>query len=146
MAGIKVTLNGFKQGQEFFKRITENFGPVVGAELKTWTQENVDWMKEKVLGDDMGLAPKKRDDGKPPLIDTENYINSYMVFPQGFFSIGILSVGMNTFMSNEDLAEILEYGWKNGPARPHLRPMIVYMRNRANVLGERIVTRLFGSA
>src|SRR4029077_17708832 len=105
--------------------------------------EHVKWLQNKVRADELGLEPKKRADGKPPLIDTENYITSYGSFIENYTTLGIVSVGMNTFMPNKDLAELLEYGWGAVPPRPHIRPLAIMMQHDAPVLGDRIARGLF---
>ena len=143
MTAIKVNLRGFEEGVAMFHHAVVHFRDVVGQELKIWGDENVEWLKTKVTHDELGLEPKKRNDGKPPLVDTTNYIMSYGAFLSEWDTLGIVSVGMNTFMSNQDLAELLEYGWNHSPPRPHLRPLGVHMQHEAGVLGSRITKSLF---
>jgi hypothetical protein len=142
-ASIKVSISGFSEGIEKIQEARLRLPKVVGEQLQVFGNEGIIWLKKRVYANTLGLAPKRRDDGKPPLIDTGVYIESYEVIIESDFTMGIMASGMNTVMSNQALAELLEFGWGEVPARPHLRPLVAYMLSRTGVLGARIVRELF---
>lgn len=144
MGSIKVKLSGFREGAADICRMKEQFAPTVKRELKTFGDESIQWLQKQIRISAFPLPPKKHDNHRPVLIDTENYIRSYQAFVEDKpLLLGLVSVGMNKNMLNEDLAELLEWGWKHRPPSPHLRPLAVYMESQAGVLGDRISKALF---
>ena len=100
---------------------------------------------------------KRRDNGKPPLIDTEKYINSFTPKLKGAgqkTTLEIYNKGQNTNMSNSDLGELLEYGYtaetsagntKTQRPIPHLAPTERWVETYGMaVLTRRIENALFG--
>lgn len=80
---------------------------------------------------DNSPATLARKSGDTPLIDTENYINSWRGIVQtrrsrgsSAVSVVVEPVGTNPKhgMSNAALAEVLEHGTSTSPARKHLEP------------------------
>lgn len=63
----------------------------------------------------------------PPLIDTENYVNSFRAEAHGG-SLDILVVGDNLTMPNAELSDVLEYS-RHG--RVHIRPMAEKLKEEA---------------
>lgn len=146
MSSFKVTASGFKESELKMRLASKLYAPVVRWQLQRLGDAAVDWLKLMVRSDAFGLARKVRPNGKPPLIDTENYINSYVADVEDA-NLFIWSDGMNKNMPNEDLAELLEYGWHTAtsyvPARPHIRPMIRWMMgDPAADFAERLVKGL----
>lgn len=146
---IKVKLGGFDEGIQAFQMASGRFESIVSKELKIWGDEAVAHLKASVYLGELDLAPKMRDNGKPVLIDTETYINSYVAEIVDNLSMAINAIGENRLMTNQTLGELLEYGWVGEgswivPARPHIRPLTLWMLNRVNILGERILRGLLG--
>lgn len=134
---INVKLDGFKDGVAELQAMADNFEPAVHDELQKFGNEVVDYLQDTARSSGFNLPPKARPDGNPPLIHLGIYIDSYVAVVEDW-NLGIISEGNNTRMSNADLAELLEFGWGDHPAMPHLRPTLFWMEKRANVLGGRI--------
>jgi hypothetical protein len=140
---VTIKLQGFNEGLAEIRRARDRFPVVLKEELQKFGNEAVEHLKKTTWADGWGLPPKRHPNGKPPLIDSEKYINGYLAVVEGS-SLGIYSQGMNDHMSNNDLAELLEYGnGMNLPPKPHLRPLFAWMEGRADVLGKRIFHGIF---
>lgn len=149
MIKFRVKLHGFVEGEAELRSMKRRFRPVVSKHLKKFGDEQVAWLKLKVLTGGLGLPPKRRHDGKPPLFDSGKYINGYVADVEGM-KLQILATGRNDHMLNEDLAELLEFGFttKEGiyhAPLPHIRPMLVHMESQIPKLGKEIADELFGS-
>lgn len=145
MSSITIRLIGFAEGQKMFHDSARRYNKVVTQSLQEYGDDAVKWLKRNILGDDLGLAPKKRDNGEPPLVDSHKYAEGFKATVTGS-EMGIRSEGDNDFMPNEDLTDLLEYGFGEVPARPHIRPLFNYMKSKAPKVGERIFNRLFNGA
>jgi len=145
MAGIKlrVSASGFKEGSDDFQERAARFEEVASRELHAFSLETIAELKRAVWANDYNLPAKRRDNGKPPLIDSGKYIDSYQAETNGL-ETNIGPTGMNDNMSNEELAEVLEFGNASVPARPHLRPLGRWIELKLPTLGERIVNGLSG--
>lgn len=134
---ITIRLKGFERGSKELKAASRNFKTVVATELRAFSQEAVDKLKSLVLNNELGLPAKRRPNGEPPLVDSRKYIYSYRVVMAGNKAT-IQPTGMNDNMSNAELADILEFGDGKIPARPHLRPLGLWVEQQLPKLGERI--------
>lgn len=141
---IVLKTSGFKEGEAELRKMVRTFKPAIRLELAIFAQEGVDKLKELVYGNQLKLPPKKRPNGKPPLLDSEKYIKSFKVSYGPGLSAGFGPTGENDNMSNEALGELLEYGNAQIPARPHIRPLGIWIERRLYVLAERIAKRLVG--
>jgi len=139
---MQVRLYGFDPAKDTFTLAAKNADVVINKELIVFSDEAVQQLRKWVLGNMLNLAPKRRPDGNPPLVHTHNYIDSYRANVTGTLT-RIGPTGMNAHMSNEELAEKLEHGDGNIPARPHIRPWEVWIERRLPILGERIQRGLF---
>lgn len=144
---IKIGAGDFKRLEGDIRSTSGRFASVVHEELKGFCEDRIKDLKRDIWSNEYNLPPKWRDNGKPPLIDSEKYINSYQANVKGTeASIG--ATGMNDHMSNEELGELLEYGLagENGfPARPHLRPWEAQVESKLPLLGKRIRDGLLGN-
>jgi hypothetical protein len=148
---IRVILRGFSEGQAKLSKAEKAFKKTVGTELKKLGDECIAEMQLAAYASAFG-PPKARDDGKPPLIDTQEYIDSYRARIEGETTLVITAEGENAKMSNEALGEILEYG--RGPAgfggpappRPHQRVLRLKIERRleTGVTGKKIFAVLLG--
>lgn len=141
MIKLVVKASGFKEGAEDFKKMASEFDAVASKELHQFSLDSIKEMQRALWAREYNLAEKARSNGKPPLIDSEKYINSYQAETNGL-ETGIGPTGMNDNMSNEDLAELLEYGDSTHVARPHLRPLGMWVEKQLPKLGERIINGL----
>ncbi len=141
---ISVTLTGFNEGIRVFRKAQRNYDKVLSKALLDFGEETVDKLKKDAYAGAFGPA-KRTPNGSPPLIDTEVYIKSYKAKPSGNLKVDIEAEGDNTFLSNADLAELLEYGSSLVPAHPHLRILAVWIeRNLSRRVGDRMFRGLFG--
>lgn len=143
---ITVKLTGFDEGIALFRKASKDFNRVAEEELLRFGKEAVVYLQDRARNNMFGLPPKKRNNGQPPLIDSAKYINGYVALIEKG-TLVIFSEGTNDHMTNQALGELLEWGNAslNLPARPHIRPTAVWMRQRTPVLGRRIFDALFGS-
>lgn len=119
---------------------------LINDELRTFGQEAIEDLKKKVWANAFELPEKNRDNGKPPLVDSEKYINSF----SGVVKDGVLAIeptGENDHMSNAELSEVLEYGLpaQGIPARPHIRPWNDGIERKIPLLMERIANGILGN-
>lgn len=143
---VTVRLTNFKEGAALLKAGSRRFKSVVKDELRVFSEEAVQRLKEMVLNNELNLPPKRRPDGKPPLYDSGKYISSYKVEMTGNVS-SIGPTGLNDNMSNEELANILEFGDGMGiPPRPHLRPLGLWIERKLPTLAERIVRNVLSGS
>ena len=144
MASVKVIVRvkGFSEGEMRFKKASGAFDSVVKEELMIFGNEAIRELKDWIYSRKLEVIPKRRRDGKPTLVDSDKYIESYQTIMNDR-TASITATGMNDNMSNEDLAEKLEYGDAQQPARPHLRPLELWIENRLDILGDRIAKGLF---
>jgi len=129
---IRVRTRGFKEGQARFGRAVSAFGDIVGASLQAFGQRQVDDFKTEVKAGAFG-----RTKGHPKLYDVGTYIESWTSRSEGVF-LTIGPEGMNRHMSNYDLGEMLEYGWKGAPAIPHQRRFEIQVVAKLPELGKEI--------
>ena len=141
MGLFRVRIEGFKEGQAMFTKAGRLCGPIINEELVTFSKEAIAKLKDLIYNAELRLRPKERSDGNPPLVHTGRYVESYVyAVKDGGANLG--PTGMNENMSNEDLGDLLEFGTKTMPARPHLRPLGVWVDRQLPLVGERIVNAL----
>lgn len=87
--------------------------------------------------------PKKRGRG-PTLYDEGRYVQSFRAFRTGKGLLKFRFVGMNRHMGNAALADLLEYGTKKVPARPHLRKLRDWFSTRGVALIKRRIAYELG--
>lgn len=139
---LSVKLYGFAEGRGQLKRMQRGYRRVAAAALLDFGNEAVQKLKNDASAGAFG-PPKRKDDGKPPLIDTFVYINSYKAVAVGELELAIIAEGDNLNMSNAALAELLEYGSTKIAARPHLRVLGVWAEaNMPTKVGEKIARGL----
>lgn len=136
---VKVSVNArqLDDGTDYYRKLSRGIKRGIDKALQELGDHCVEKLKTEAEAGAYG-PPKVRGSG-PPLIKTHNYISSFRATVKG----GLLSIGptgMNERMSNEALGELLEYGSGGIPARPHMRPMTLYIeRIAAEFLGPRIL-------
>jgi hypothetical protein len=137
---IRVHMTGLSESELKLRLAAKAVDPVVRRELAVLGGEAVLWLQKKVKSGALGLAPKRHPDGKPPLVDTGTYINSYDSEVSDDNTLSIEAKGTNTNMANADLGELLEYGWGNVPARPHIRPLVRWvLQTQAEKFWQRVI-------
>lgn len=140
---ITVKASGFKEGQELFKLAASRFPAARDKELRALGEKSITHLVRTIKQGELNLAPKAHSDGNPPLVKTGVYCESFEAEVKGG-ELTIASQGMNANMSNEDLGELLEYGTDTMPARPHVRPLNLWVEKQLPAVGERIVNGLLG--
>lgn len=141
---MKITckLTGFEEGKAELRKAKGRLKKAATKALQEFGDAAVEKLKTDAKAGAFGPA-KKRDDGNPPLIRKGVYINSYVARASGF-EVDLCAEGMNTFLSNEDLADLLEYGFGDTPAHPHLRPLTVWIEQEAPArIGDRLFQIMF---
>jgi hypothetical protein len=140
---ITVKAEGFKNGEALLRKGVSGYETIITEELQKFGDEVI----EKLRGDAKAGVfgpPKEHDDGKPVLIDTGNYLESYKAEVAGM-EMHLGPTGNNKHMTNEQLADVLEYGVGGIPARPHVRPTVLWAESRIPLLARRIARGLLGN-
>jgi hypothetical protein len=139
---VVVKARGFIEGSKELRDAAREYPDRVETELQKFGDEHVAWLKEKILSYGLDLAPKQRDNGEPPLVDSHKYVDGYKARAEGK-RVTIVSEGMNDHMPNVELADVLEYGSGSEiPARPHLRPLGMQIEKDLPKLGMKITRSL----
>lgn len=109
--------------------------------LLTFGEREVERLKKQIDDNHFRLWPKEEG---VPLIDTSVYRDSYtctvLAGRLAIYSAGMQEDGK---ISNEELAEVLEYGYGRVPPMPHLRPFSAGLRTRFGYLMWHIRERVF---
>jgi len=125
---IEVKVSGFKEGAAMFRGASRRFKKVMEKQLQKFGDDLVRETQARIQGGDFG-PPKVRGDG-PPLYDKGIYCKSFEARANGT-KLLFGPEGDNLNMSNAALSELLEYGTKKMPARPHIRAILTYAERTA---------------
>jgi hypothetical protein len=138
-----VKSNEWRAAVEMLKEAGSSVEDVVSKAMMKVSNEAVKRLQKSARAGAFG-PPKKRGSG-PPLIDTGNYIDSWKVTQVSPFEADIGPTGQNTYLSNQALGTLLEYGTKTMPARPHMRSIARWMDKTGHKrLGKEVRDGLFG--
>lgn len=140
---ITVKTTGFAQGEALLRKGASDYETIIAKELQTFGDEVIEKLREDAKAGVFG-PPKEHDNGKPVLIDTGNYLESYRAEVAGM-QMRLGPTGDNKHMTNEQLADVLEYGVGGIPARPHVRPTVLWAEGRIPLLARRIARGLLGN-
>jgi len=116
---------------------------VADRELRRFADAKVKWLKAFILSN-MVHPHKLHDDGKPTLFDSGKYLRGIKATVENG-NLEIKPTGNNDHMSNEALGELLEWGAKGYPARPHWRILGLEVNNSLEALGRDIFKALLES-
>ena len=144
MFGIAVTGDMDQAADEWKERASGYDGNLQMA-LTDFGEAAVAKLQADAHAGRFGPDKKKPPGVGPPLIDSGNYISSIQAESLGS-DLQIKPTGSNTYMSNEALGELLEYGSSKMPARPHFRKILRWMRsNMAREFGDPLYAQVFAS-
>jgi hypothetical protein len=130
-------------GGDVARRAAGRFDRVANEQLTIMGNELALRLRTFILQNEV-RPPKKHPDGKPTLVDMGVYVKSIQARTSGL-TCSISAEGQNTYMSNNALADLLEYGWAGAPPRPHWRIAGIWAEKNLPVLGERIGRALFAA-
>lgn len=140
MIRVKVKATGFKEGIALFNRLSAAMEQSV---VEGVCQAALTEFKDRAQSGAF-LPPKVRGTG-PALIETGAYVASWKVVRKGKgATLGPTGSHPDAGMTNEALGELLEYGFREAPARPHMRIMVAWLQQRAAQLVEKEVRRVLG--
>lgn len=119
----------------------EEFDAILDRAIDGYYREELRKFREDIRQNRLGLAPKRRGPG-PPLYRFGVYLASWRYTRSGS-SVRIRPTGMNGKLSNEALGEMLEYGYGDVPARPHMRVLALRVqRNARREIRRRVLDEL----
>lgn len=136
---LRITGVGFNEGARKIRsaassleeRVLQGVGDALIAELR-----------RRVSAGEI-IPPKLT--GGVALVKTGAYLASWRArMKGGSIEVGPTGGHPEAGMSNEALGELLEYGHGDVPARPHMRPLYVWLSNNAEALVMKEVRRVLG--
>ncbi len=139
---VSVKTKGFDEGRAVFLSAADRFDAVGTEVLLKFGQKTVEKLQRDIRSGK--ISPVKLDSSKPTLVDSGKYVNSYSARTLAPLQVTVRAEGMNDEMSNHDLGELLEYGSTTVQARPHLRPLKLWVEERLSKIGRETFNGLFG--
>jgi hypothetical protein len=144
MIRIRCKMKGFSEGRALLRSASKRLEKAATPILQKFGDDAVEKLKADAYAG--AFKPDKKRGKGPTLVDTTTYIESYHARAEKI-SVRIDAEGFNEFISNSALAELLEYGYGDVQARPHLRPLGLWIeKEMPERVGKRLAYELFGSA